>query len=501
MNFIHDLVGFGDPRDTVFHLPSIGGRMTYQEFGDTVDLYSRYFYATGIRQGDNIGLISKNSPDFACCYMALSKLGAVVVPINSHFIGREIAYIIQDAGIKYLVTQVSEDFEQELRNKYGYKPNVAQVIISQIRDQALNMSLLDVPKPTITQASPCVIIYTSGTTGNPKGAVLSHANLIANVRQVFESHRIPVGRHDNVLVILPMYHAFAWTCSVLGALYEGASMTTVDTLNFKDILQVITSTGVTTLFAVPSIYNLFATYAAKEDFAKIRLAVSGGATLPQAVADKYEQKFGHRIMEGYGLSEASPVVCVNRPEKIKIGSIGPVLPDVTALIMDESGNVLPDGERGELVIKGPNVMMGYYNLPKETTEVLRGGWLHTGDVAFKDDDGYLYIVDRIKDIVLINGENVYPREIEECLYAHPDISEAAVVGLPDDKREHLVYAVIVVKEGAVFDARAIRLFLHKSLATFKIPKEIVEFKILPKTSTGKISKLEIKEQLLARRKK
>lgn len=492
MNFIHELINFGDPRHTAFHIPDTGVKITYGQLVQTVELYAAYFYTMGIRQSDNVGLMSKNSPEYVYAYMALAKLGAVIVPINSHFIGREIAYIIQDAGIKHFVTQQLEAIDEPLQKKYGYMQPVMQLVLSEISANCTKIILSAPVKPNITAASPCVIIYTSGTTGNPKGAVLSHNNLIANVRQVFESHRIPLTSTDNTLVVLPMYHCFAWTCTVLGPLYEGASMTVVDTLNLKDMLRAIKDCKVTVLFAVPSIFNLFQTHAAAEDFKYIRMSVSGGATLPESVAQKYTAKFGHQIMEGYGLSEASPVVSVNRPEKVKIGSIGPVVPDITAVIMDESGNILPIGERGELVIKGPNVMLGYYNLPKETSETLREGWLHTGDVAYQDADGYFYIVDRIKDIVVINGENVYPREIEEILYTYPGIAEAAVIGLPDEKRENLVYAALALKEDASLDVKHLRAFLRQSLATFKVPKEFILFESLPKTSTGKISKKDIR---------
>ena len=295
-----------------------------------------------------------------------------------------------------------------------------------------------------------------------------------------------------MLCVLPMYHAFAWTCAVLLPLLKGASITILETFN-REVIDVIRDTGITVIFAIPTMYKLFAVWGTADDFQKVKLYVSGGSPLPKEVYQQFSRKSGKAIAEGYGLSEASPVVTVSSPERIKIGSIGSTLPGLEVRIMSSDGRMLKTGEIGELVVRGPSVMAGYLNRPEETAQALQKGWLHTGDLAYQDDEGDFYIVDRLKDMIITSGENVYPREIEELLYSFPHVVEASVVGVPDKLRGTAGCAYVVMAEGHELNKKALKEYLQANLAIYKIPREFVQVDSLPKNSTGKILKRLLQE--------
>lgn len=464
--------------------------ITYGMLRDKVRQYRNFFYRKGVRSRDNIGLLSKNSPEFIYSYLAIVSLGAVVVPLNFQYVAREIAYIAKDANMKTLVTMGFIPLETELAN-YGYKEAVQQLIIPEF-DTALQLELPEAPAINADGEDICVIIYTSGTTGNPKGAMLTHNNLLFDARSFTET--LAIHADDNSLCVLPMYHCFAWTCAVLGALLQGGAVTVIETFAIRDTIAMIRDKAVTIVYAVPAMYSLFASWATPEDFASVRMCISGGATLPGEIARKFHAKLGQEILEGYGLSEASPVVSVNPRHKSKEGSIGTVISGVEVAIADPQGERLPLGEVGELLVRGPNVMKGYYHLPEDSAKVLKNGWLFTGDLARIDEEGYIYIVDRLKDMIITGGENIYPREIEELLYAYPSVLEAAVVGIPDKLRGHAARAYVVAAEGYSLDIKALRVYLQAKLAPYKVPKEFSEVKELPKNSTGKILKRVLREQ-------
>ena len=277
----------------------------------------------------------------------------------------------------------------------------------------------------------------------------------------------------------------------------GASITILEAFAPKETIAAIKEKQVSVVFGVPPMYNYLSRIGEAEDLRSVRVFVSGGAALPQKVAAAFQQKYGTPILEGYGLSEASPVVALNPSHKTKFCSIGRALPGLSVRVVNSRGETLPPGEVGELIVQGPSVMQGYYNLPLETSRALRNGWLHTGDLAYQDIEGYFFIVDRLKDMIIINGENVYPREIEELLYAFPGIVEAAVIGKPDTLRGEAVCAYIALEEGAVFDRKAIRDYLQPLLATYKMPRDIVQVDALPKNKTGKIMKRLLREQVVA----
>jgi long-chain acyl-CoA synthetase len=466
--------------------------ITYRQLQGQIDQYRKFFYQQGVRPGENVGLFAKNSPEFVYSYMAIASLGAVVVPLNFQLVPREIAYILQDAKIKTLVTMQQLDVDTELED-YGYAQNVNQLIIPEFSNMLERVALSPVPGINVDTNDVCVIIYTSGTTGSPKGAVLTHKNLVSNAESFMQI--LPITAVDNVLCVLPMYHCFSWTCAVLASLMRGATITIMETFALKEAMAIIAEAGVTVVYGVPPMYNLFASRGVPEAFSNVQYFVSGGAALPEKVAEQFFQKFGKSIIEGYGLSEASPVVAINPVEQTKYCSIGKPLPGVVVRIVAEGDRDVDAGEVGELLVQGPNVMKGYYNLPDETAKVLRNGWLHTGDLAYRDMDGYLFIVDRLKDMIITSGENVYPREIEELLYAFPAIAEAAVVGIPDKIRGQAACAYVAMKEGQSLDKKALKEYLQANLAVYKIPREIKQVDALPKNSTGKILKRVLREEV------
>ncbi|KYZ78100.1 long-chain fatty acid--CoA ligase [Anaerosporomusa subterranea] len=483
---VHELITQGIGDNTVLR----GNQtVTYAQLQDEVAKYRGYFQNSGIRFGDNVGLFSRNSFEYVYSYMALASLGAVVVPLNFQLTPHEVAYIIKDAQIKHLVTMEELAIEAELQ-AYEYQQEVTQLIIAEFSKDLPQSSVS--ARADIDENQPCVIIYTSGTTGNPKGAVLSHKNLVSDA--IIFGKVIPVNSQDNVLCVLPMYHAFAWTCAVLNPLLKGASITVLDGFSPKETISTIKEQAVTVMYGVPPMYNLFVRMGAPEDLASVRMFISGGASLPESVSEQFQQKYGVNIIEGYGLSEASPVVAVNPVTKTKSCSIGKALPGLEVKVIGLSGEQLPPGTVGELVVKGPTVMRGYYNLPLDTARALKDGWLYTGDLAYRDTEGYLFIVDRLKDMIITNGENIYPREIEELLYAFPGVAEAAVIGVPDTLRGQAARAYIVMVEGHVFDKKAIREYLQVKLASYKMPRDYIKVDALPKSQTGKILKRVLREQ-------
>jgi long-chain acyl-CoA synthetase len=340
-----------------------------------------------------------------------------------------------------------------------------------------------------------VILYTSGTTGTPKGAELTHGNLRRNV-EISAMGLTALAADDLLLGALPLFHSFGQTCSMNSAVRTGACLDLMPRFDATRALELMDRNGVTVFQGVPTMYHALLHHPERDryDTSKLRLCVSGGAALPIEVLRGFEEAFGSAILEGYGLSETSPVACFNQlGRERKPGSIGTPIEGVQMKVVDEDGSEVAQGEVGEIVIRGHNVMKGYSNRPDATEEVMRGGWFHSGgDMARMDEDGYFFIVDRKKDMILRGGYNVYPREVEEVLYEHPAVSEAAVVGLPDERLGEEVGAAIALVPGAEVDADDLRDFVKQRVAAYKYPRRIWFVDELPKGPTGKILKREIK---------
>lgn len=458
-----------------------GQTVTYGEFREKVSQFADYFYYVGIRPGENVGLYCKNCLEFVYAYFGVVSLGAVIVPLNRTLTPREVSFIAEDAGMKHLIAMLPLAIGTEIR----------QLLLPDMLEAVQRKTFPKAVAAEIHADTPCTIIYTSGTTGKPKGAVLTHANLSSNARGISEA--LDVTAADNFLCVLPMFHSFAWTATVMDALLMGGSITIMESFQPKDAVKTIQEEGVTVVCGVPTMFGYYLSLGSPEAYAKVRLFVSGGASLPGEIITSFKQKFGIDITEGYGLSEASPVVSVNRIGRVRSGSIGFPLEGIVVRIEGPEGTLLPAGEVGELVTRGPNVMQGYFNQPEATAAAIQDGWLHTGDMARIDSEGYIYIVDRLKDIIIVGGLNVYPREVEEVLYQYPGIQEAAVIGVPDKLRGEIPCAYIVLKPEAPYDRKALIRHLQENLANFKLPKEIVVLDSLPKNATGKIMKRDLRE--------
>ena len=452
-------------------------RFSYADFRSAVDNARNTLYSVGIRQGDRVAIFSRNSAEFIFTYFAIASLGAIVVPINFQLSPREIAFIVDDAGIDHIYT-----YQPLALDEYNDKVQQHDITVMGQADGSPAAPPLD---HALDENSPVALVYTSGTTGSPKGATLSHKNLVSNVRQM----RV-MGCNDRckVLCVLPMYHCFGWTCAVLYSFVSGASVAIIRDVAPKSTIDLIREEGITDIYAVPPIYRLITKFAVKDDLKTIRLALNGGTTIPEKIANDFADRFGVVIVGGYGLSETSPVVTMSPPEEGRPISVGRVVPETEVrLVID--GKDVPRGEIGELLVRGDQVMLGYWNQPEATAAVLdKDGWMHTGDLARIDDDGYVYIVDRLKEMIISMGENIYPREVEEIVYRFPNIKEAAVIGVEDKIRGQACSCYYSSKDGAPVDARALKKFLQKNLALYKVPREYHQLEELPHTATGKIFK-------------
>jgi long-chain acyl-CoA synthetase len=476
-----------------------GERITYAELAARIDKYgARLRAAHGVRPGDRVGILLKNSPEFIYALYAVLKSGATVVPINTFLKAPEIQHITDDCQLKCLVT--SADFDETISKVKGVTVVPQEKLAVAARDECGNQQLVTAASnwPPVAPTDLAVIIYTSGTTGKPKGAMLTHDNIASNVRSCIQA--LEPSLADRLVLLLPMFHSFMLTVCIFTPLSVGAGIVLIKSVHpFKMAMREIIRNRATILVGIPQLFQALAD--ARIPFwlhwvLNLHLAVSGAAPLPGETLGKFDRKFHFPLLEGYGLSEASPVVSFNPIRGVrKPGSVGLPLPDVQVKIFDDHGQELPTGQVGEIVVSGPNVMRGYFNHPEETADAVRNSWLHTGDMGKKDEDGYIYIVDRRKEMLLVRGMNVYPREIEEVLHQFPNVREAAVVPKPDEKRGEVPIAFVSPVEGAKLEPGEILGFCRERLADYKIPREIRVLEVLPRTATGKIAKLELKKQV------
>ena len=442
-----------------------------------------------VRPGDRVGLWLKNSPEFITAVFGVLRAGGVVVPINNFLKPAEVSYILADAGTQTLICEgVSAEAKSELSARL---PSLKFLDIRELADGAT-------PSPSEsgavvrTETDLAFIIYTSGTTGRPKGAMLTHGNLLCNVescRQVLETVAL-----DRFVVLLPMFHSFMLCVGILLPMTTGCSVLLIKSLHPpKNVIQEIISREATILPAIP---QFFRTLAAIQIPASnpLRLCISGAAPLPGEILKEFNEKFPIPLIEGYGLSEASPVVSLNPIRgPWKAGSIGVPVSNVEVTVQNDRGEVLQIGEVGEICVRGGNVMQGYWNQPEETAKALRNGWLLTGDVGFKDKDGYFFITDRKKDMLLVNGINVYPREIEEVIYQFAGVKEVAVIGQPDARKGEQPVAFVSPNEGVTLDEKTLLQFVRGRLADYKVPRRVTFLPALPRNATGKILKTALRK--------
>jgi len=444
--------------------------------------------AKGIEQGDRVCVMLPNVPHFAMVYYAILRLGAIVVPMNVLLTSREITHYMNDSGAKLIL--VWNDFAAE-----AVAAGEETGVEVQKVDPGPFLELVGGSDPVeeIAEVQPddtAVVLYTSGTTGTPKGAELTHNNIGSNIESILGL--FGPSEEDVVFGALPLFHIFGQTVGMNVVVKVGAELTLLPRFDPEKALEIIQRDKVTIFMGVPTMYAALLHTADKDkyDISSLRLCVSGGAALPGEILKAFEEEFGSPIIEGYGLSETSPVATFGRLDmEQKPGTIGVPIENVEVRLVDDDGNVVGVGDKGELQVKGPNVMKGYWNMPEATAKAIDpDGWFSTGDVATVDEDGYYSIVDRKKEMILRGGYNVYPREIEEVLYEHPAVREAAVIGIPHDDLGEEICAVISLKDGESATEDEIRSFAKERVAAYKYPRHIQIIDDLPKGPTGKIFK-------------
>ncbi len=509
-------------------LDFLGRRMSYGRLWEETRRFARALQDLGVKPGERVSIMLPNSPQFIIAFYGALLAGAVAVNTNPLYTPRELSHQLRDSGAETLV--ILDLLWPRYQEVSGEVP-VKRVITSGIQDYLpfpknwlfplkakkegtwVNLPRHDKrydwkellrttanPTPVEVRADDLALLqYTGGTTGVSKGAMLSHRNLISNVYQIDAWEPKQVWRRGVMLSVIPFFHVYGMSVSMNYSIMRGMKMVLLPRFSIGEVVSAIEKHHVTHFPGVPTMYVAFNNFRGieKRNIRSIKVCLSGAAPLPVEVANRFEELTGARLVEGYGLTEAAPVThCNPLYGERKVGSIGPPFPSVDAYAADAEGNPLPPGEVGELVIKGPNVMLGYWKRPEETAQTLQDGWLFTGDVARMDEEGYFYIVDRKKDMIIAGGYNIYPREVEEVLYQHPAVKEAAVVGVPDAYRGETVKAFLVLKEGfagKVGEAE-MRDFTKERLAAYKVPK-LWEFREeLPKTAVGKILRRTLRKE-------
>lgn len=494
-------------------------RLTYSELDALANRVAHALIDMGVQKGDRVALLLPNTPQFVASFYGALKAGAIVVANNPLYTARELTYQLNDAGATTIITlsklyptvqQILPDTQLEnviVTNIKEYMPFVLRTLFALFREKkdGHRVSLAPghvwfqdwirnrstaAPNVEVTPDDVAIYQYTGGTTGVSKGAIATHRALVANTIQIdawLPDRRIG---EEVYLAVIPFFHVYGMVACMSAAVYQAATMVLLPQFKVDDVLKAIQKYRPTLFHGVPAMYVAINNHpeVEKYDLRSIRACISGAAPLPVEVKQRFEEITGGKLVEGYGLSEAptathcNPINGLNKP-----GSIGLPFPDVECKIVDpETGAELPPGEPGELCIRAPQVMQGYLNRPEETEEALKDGWLYTGDIAYMDEDGYFYIVDRKKDMIISGGYNVYPREVEEVLYQHPAVQEAAVAGVPHEYYGEMVKAYVVLKPGATATEEEIIQFCKERLAGYKVPKAVEFRSELPKTMVGKV---------------
>ncbi len=474
-----------DPDRTAVRL---GDRaLRYRDLDDLSARVAAWLLRRGITAGDRVGLMAPNIPEFLTLYYGILRVGAIVVPMNPQFKSREVDYYLSDSAAS-LALAWHGVADQAAK---GAASAGTDLVIIEPSDFASTLADAG-PEPAVADRAPsetAVILYTSGTTGQPKGAELTHANLLTNV-EVTRTTLLNLGPRDVVLGALPLFHSFGQTVGMGCTMASAGCLTLLPRFDPVRALEIIKRDQVTVLMGVPTMYAaILHSAGGGADTASLRLCVSGGAAMPVEVMRTFEKKFGCMILEGYGLSETSPVASFNHPDRErKPGTIGQAIAGTEMRLQNDDGDPVPPGEIGEIAIRGHNVMKGYWRRPEDTAEAMAGGWFRTGDLGRMDSEGYFSIVDRKKDMIIRGGLNVYPREIEEVLYEHPAVAEAAVIGVPDQLLGEEVAAVVKLKPEASADPGELREHVKRQLAAYKYPRHVWIVDELPHGGSGKILK-------------
>ena len=465
--------------------------MTYRALDEASARVAGLLRERGLNPGDRVGLMMPNVAEMPVVYYGVLRAGGVVVPMNPLLKAREVAYYLGDSGAGLIFAWHA--FAGAARDGADQVKAETIVVDGVGFPDLLASATPDFGVADAGEQDTAVILYTSGTTGHPKGAELTHGNLISNT-EVARVDIVQAGPDDVIFGGLPLFHVFGQTVALNVAVAAGACLTLLPRFDAAHALRIIAGHRVTVFEGVPTMYVALLHQPDRADYdtSSLRMCISGGAALPVEVLRGFDDAFGVPVLEGYGLSETSPVASFNHPGRVrKPGSIGTPIRDVRLRVVDGEGDEVPQGEVGEIAISGPNVMKGYWQRPEATAEAVRGGWFHTGDMGRVDEDGYFYIVDRKKDMIIRGGYNVYPREIEEVMYEHPAVAEAAVIGLPHSSLGEEVAAAVALKPGATATEAELRDYVKSQVAAYKYPRHVWFVEALPKGATGKIQKRDI----------
>nr|WP_240932886.1 long-chain fatty acid--CoA ligase [Pelagibius litoralis] len=506
-------------------LDFLGKRYSYDEVSVLIDKAACGFQGLGVEKGSRVALFLPNTPYYVVCYFALMKLGAIVVNVNPLYAEEEVLGLIDDSGAEIAVTLDLKILLPKLVTAFERTP-LKKVVVCAMADIlrfpsrqlfaiAKRGDLAKAPKTdaylrfadlidndssfeaaVVTIDDVAVLQYTGGTTGTPKGAMLTHGNLSANASQLWTWFIDAKMGEERMLAVLPLFHVFAMTVIMHLGIRGASEIVLLPRFEIKMLLKAIARTKPTCFPGVPTLYNAIINTPKIEtyDLSCIRYCLSGGASLPQEVREGFEAITNATLLEGYGLSETSPVATCNPLVGVqKDGSVGLPMPGTTIEIrsLEDSEKLMPQGEVGEICIRGPQVMAGYWQRPEETAQTLRDGRVHTGDVGYMDEDGYTFLIDRLKEVIISSGYNVYPRHIEEAIYRHPAVAEVTVIGVPDDYRGEIPKAFIRLKDGESLELGPLQVFLEDKLSPMEMPRLIEIRAALPKTIIGKLSKKEL----------
>ncbi len=479
------------PRKTFIRFE--GKKFSYKDMDQQANVFAEFLLRRGMTPGDRIALLAHNCPDYIAAYFGIIRGGGIVLPLNNLLTHEEINFILDDADVHtcFYDTDCAGTVQ-----KLAETSSRSFIPLSEVANSPLSGDPIETPVHSVDDIS--TILYTSGTTGRPKGACLSHRNILQNA---FASNEVfQIKSKDRFVVFLPLFHSFTYTVCVIVPLVTGSMISLLPGVRpFSRVVKSLIVDRITLFVAIPTVYKILAEKN-MPFFVKLllnlRLCISGAAPLPVKVIHEFEKTFKVMLIEGYGLTEASPVVAVNPPvpAKRKPGTVGLPLPGIEVKVVDDCGVPVPTGEAGELIVKGPSVMQCYLNKPADTAKTIKDGWLYTGDVACIEETGHIRIIDRKKDMIIVDGLNVYPYEVEEVLHRHPGIKDCAMIGVPHEHEEgkELAIMYVVLHEDANVTAKALREYLSKHVAHYKIARRFIFTNDLPRNATGKIMKKELR---------
>jgi long-chain acyl-CoA synthetase len=472
-----------------------GKALTYVGLDELAGRVANALRGLDIGRGDRVALFLPNIPEFIYCYLGILKIGAVAVSVNSMLKYDEVRFILQGSGATAVVTtpQLAEHIPETGLD------TLRHIIIAEgpgerglALDDLMSRAAPQAPATPMERDDPAAIVYTSGTTGFPKGATLSHGNVIACM--VAKNHYCQTRPHDRLLLTLPLFHCFGQNAILNNGLNAGATLILQRRFDPERTMRSIGADNITMMFGVPTLFiKLLELQPDRRTFQSVRYFFTAGAPMPPAVVEQWRQTYNSIIYEGYGLTETAPFASYNHLHEYRAGSVGTPITHVDMQIVGDDGQPLPPGERGEIVVRGPNVMLGYWNRPEATAAAIRNGWFHTGDIGTTDEQRYFYVLDRLKDMINVSGFKVYPAEVEAMIRQHPAVAEVAVYGVPDHARGEAVHASVVLRHDCMPDADDIVRFCRQRIASFKAPQNIRFVSTLPKNATGKVLRRQLRQ--------